>query len=134
MTGEKPLLPALRKQVGVLKFLGKNMLPKSKTILAEGLLLSKLKYLITMWEGTTAGLHKKLQAVINNAARIVTGKGRRTSTRSLMEETGWLTSRELTSYFTLIETWKVTSMRKPMYMVSKLTFETGDNKLKTEHV
>ena len=59
-TGEKPLLPALRKQVGMLVHLCKNIPSSSRKILAEGLVLSRLKYAITLWGGTTKNSLRKI--------------------------------------------------------------------------
>ena len=69
LSGEKPLIPALRKQVGRLKFICKNVPFRSRKTLAEGIVLSRVKYLIAMWGGTTANLHRKIQVILNSAAR-----------------------------------------------------------------
>ena len=52
ITGEKPLLAALRNQKGMIKFLSKNMNMESRKILAEVLVLSRVKYLLPLWGGT----------------------------------------------------------------------------------
>ena len=49
ISGEKPLLAQLRKQAGIIKFLRKNMKMSSRRTLAEGLVLSRLKYLLPLW-------------------------------------------------------------------------------------
>ena len=43
-TGEKPLLPTLRKQVGILAHMCRNIPVRSRKILADGLVLSRIKY------------------------------------------------------------------------------------------
>ena len=75
--------------------------------------------MLPLWGGTTKNWHKKIQAVINKTARCVTGKGRRASTSSLMAETGWMTSRELTNYSTLTETWRNVRLKTPAYMAGE---------------
>ena len=121
ITGEKPLIPAIRKQIGILKHLCKNIPVSSRKILAEGLVLSQIKYTIALWGGTTRNMIKKIQVLINKTARCVTGQGRRISTSKLMEQTG-----RLVSYFTLIETWKNLRMEIPPYMAGKLVMEGND--------
>ena len=40
-------------------------------------------------------------------------------TSSLMAETGWMSSRELTSYITLTETWRNLRLKTPAYMAGE---------------
>ena len=103
ITGEKPLLAALRKHTGIIKFLSKNMNMKSRKILAEGLVLSRVKYLLPLWGGMTENLLRKTQVIVNNAACAVTGLGKRMSTITLMSKCNWLSVKELTKYFTITE-------------------------------
>ena len=60
----KALLPEVRKIIGTLKNLGRRIPVGSKNILARGLVLSKLCYLISIWGGgqppTTEGRHRLL--------------------------------------------------------------------------
>ena len=41
-------------------------------MIAEGIIVSKLSYLITLWGDCGAGLSKALQVILNKAARVVT--------------------------------------------------------------
>ena len=123
ITGEKPLLAALRKQTGVIKFLSKNMNMKCRKVLAEGLVLSRIKYLLPLWGGTTDNLIRKVQVIVNNLARAVTGMGRRTSTVTLMTHCDWLTVKELVFYFTITEMWRNIHLRKPRYFSSKFKLD-----------
>ena len=50
-SGKKAILPAIRKQLGKLKQLGKQLPSHTRKTLAEGLLLSKFVYLISQWGG-----------------------------------------------------------------------------------
>ena len=52
-TGPKPLLPCLRKRVGQLRHIGKQIHKKGRLILANGLIVSKVIYMIQVW-----GVHK----------------------------------------------------------------------------
>ena len=71
--------------------------------------------------GTVEKYHRKIQVIIKKAARCVTGKGNRASTKSLLEETGWMSSRELTNYFSLTEMWCNIYLKIPKYMADKYT-------------
>ena len=55
-TGKKAILPKIRKQLGALMQLGKQLPKHSKKTLAEGLLISKFSYIITQWGGTSTNL------------------------------------------------------------------------------
>ena len=50
--GEKPVLPALCRQLGALKHISKQISMKSRRVLANGLIVSKILYGITLWSGT----------------------------------------------------------------------------------
>ena len=52
--GEKPLMKSLRSILGILSHLSSNMPQKSRLLLANGLFLSRLLYLLPMW-GETSG-------------------------------------------------------------------------------
>ena len=78
-TSEDALLPSVRKKVGIMKHIGRNIPARSKKLLVEGIILSKLRYLITVWCGTTDNYLKSAQIVLNDAARYITGRNRRTN-------------------------------------------------------
>ena len=107
LTGEKALLPVLRKKLGALKHIGNIIPKKGRQILATGLVLSRINYLIQMWGGTEAKYIRNIQIVLNETARYVIGANRRTSTRWLMEQCGWLYVSELIIIHSLTTIWKV---------------------------
>ena len=49
--GEEALLPAARQKLGVLKHLGRTLPLRTRKMVAEGLILSKIRYLIPIWGG-----------------------------------------------------------------------------------
>ena len=51
--GDKALLPALRAIIGALMHLAPNIPKKSRLLLANGLVISKVLYLISMWGGAS---------------------------------------------------------------------------------
>ena len=52
-TGKKPLLPGLRKQIGMLSRLRHNTTMKVRLQLVNGLILSRLNYMICVWGNTS---------------------------------------------------------------------------------
>ena len=127
ITGKKPLLAELRKQTGIIKFLSKNMKMESRKILAEGLVLSRVKYLLPLWGGTMENFLRKTQVIVNNAARAVTGLGKRTSTSTLMNQCKWLSVKEMIVYFTITETWRNIHLKSPRHFAN--SFKLDDESL-----
>ena len=56
------------------------------------------------------------QTLLNNTASFVTDMSSRTSTRTWMEEIGWLDLRELMEYHSVVSLWKVVWLSCPMYI------------------
>ena len=93
---------------------------KTKLMAANGLVISKVCYLIQLWGGCESYLLNMLQVQMNRAARIVTGLSRFTSTRKLMDRCGWLTARQLVVYQSVIMVHKILLTGKPYYLHSRL--------------
>ena len=74
-TGDKSVLPILRKQLGALYLLVKQLPKSSRQLLANGLFMSKLTYLVQLWGFAPKSVLKKVQVLMNKAARFVTGFG-----------------------------------------------------------
>ena len=91
---KKELLPQCRSLLGLLRHRS-NLIPRSaRRNLVNGLLLSKLRYLMPLWGSVSESLLNKAQILLNTAARWITGLGRKTKIRTLMEAAGWTTIRE----------------------------------------
>ena len=119
-TGEDALLPSTRKTLGILKHIGRSIPSKSKKLLAEGLILSQLRYLISIWGGTTESNLTNTQTLLNDTARFITNKNRRTSTLELMTDCGWLTVSEMIQHCSLILLWKTLNLNSPNAMRDKI--------------
>ena len=129
-TGTDALLPSLRKKLGILKHLAKNIPRPGRHLLANGLILGRINYLLPIYGGTQAKYLNKIQVVMNNSVRFVTGAGRRVSTVDLMTAVNWLTIREMIKMHTLTMTWKVVHLRTPRHLADKIT-RNPDNTLST---
>ena len=106
-TGEKPLMSALRKRLGALKHLGTQVLKNGRKLLATGLIISKLIYMIPVWGGVPITYIRKLQRIVNNSARYILNGARRWKTDRLMAEVNWLRVDEMMEFHSLLTLWKI---------------------------
>ena len=134
-SGGKALFPQVRKTLGLLRHLGELIPRRSRRNLANGLIISKLSYLMPLW-GTAADSHiRKAQILLNAAACWVTGLGKSTRIRTLMAATNWFTIKEQIYISTLIQIWKLVHLKKPPRMLEhmrvgqNLSIETNSPRL-----
>ena len=118
-TRGKALLPSLRKNLGALKTLGKQIPRGSRNTMARGLLLSRLTYLIGIWGGASTNLIRKTQIFQNLAARWVTGARKRTKISTLLELTGWFSIQEMERISTATQVWKMIHHGTPRRLTEK---------------
>ena len=100
---------------------------KSRLLLANGLVMSKLCYLIQVWGGTADFLIKGLQILHNKSTCIVTKLSWYTPTRILMKQCNWLSVNQLIQYHTVLSIHKIVKTGKPSYIYEKLCAEHGYN-------
>ena len=112
-SGEKALLPRLRKQLGAIKLLSWELPKKSKLLLSNGLLISKICYMVQIWGAAQKNSIRKVQVLMNQAARFIMGADRRTRTSKLMASCNWLSARELIVYHSLVSMWRVIALGIP---------------------
>ena len=91
----------------------------TKLMVANGLVISKLSYLIQLWGGCEGYLLKMLQVQMNRAARYVTGYSGFTSTRRLMDKCGWLTVKQMIVFQTTLMVHKTLLTKQPFYLHSR---------------
>ena len=131
-TGVKPLLPTLRKNLGLLKSLGKKLPPGSRNTLATGFLLSRINYLIGVWGGAPNSWIIKVQSIQNAAARWVSSSHRRTRISTLLELTGWMSVAEMTTLSTITQMWKIIHKNSPSNLAEKISVDPANRKIKTQ--
>ena len=122
-SGEKALLPSLRRNLGALKSLGRQIPRGSKNTMARGLLLSRLTYLVGIWGGATESLRRRAQVLQNNAARWVTNCNKRTRVTRLLELTGWFSIQEMSQISTATQVWKIINMNTPRRMSRNMSWD-----------
>ena len=99
---EKSVFKSLTSRVNALAKVSKFSSFKTRKMIANGIVMSKLIYLIQWWGGCSDFLIEFLQVLQNRAARLVTRCGRFTPTAVLLHQCGWLSVRQLVLYHSLV--------------------------------
>ena len=115
---EDSLMKSLRSRLGALKLVGKVANFKNRKMIAEGIIMSKLTYLIALWGGTSGYLIKSLQIIQTSAARVVTKLDWSTPTSELLNQCGWLSVQPLVVYHSVLMVYKVVRTESPAYLHS----------------
>ena len=95
----------------------------TKKMVAIGIFMSKLGYLIQLWGGADEYLLQALQVLQNKAARAVTGQSWFIPTRLLLAKCNWLSVRQLVFYQTVLTTHKIVKSGTPVYLNQKMRTE-----------
>ena len=93
----------------------------TRKMIANGLVLSNLSYLLPLWINGNKGDIQKIQVQQNRAARLVTKKSIRTPIEELLREIGWLSVNQLGAYFSVMQLVKVKRTKKPDYLYSRIS-------------
>ena len=88
LDSENSLVKCLNKRVGALKQICQVSSFKTRKMIADGIFISKLIYLMPAWVGCEEYLVDVLQVCQNKAARLVTKLDRFTPTRVLLRQCG----------------------------------------------
>ena len=105
-------LNALRKVSRVSSF-------KTRKMIANGVVISRLLYLIQLWGGCPDYLLNFLQVLQNRAARLVCNADRFTPIKTLLETCGWLSVRQLVACHRVLLVYKIRQEGKPKYFLDK---------------
>ena len=84
------IMKSLNIRLGTLKKVKNFATFKNRKMIAEGIFMSKLTYLIALWGGCGAVLQKSLKIIQNKVARVVTRMDWSTPARELLHQCGWL--------------------------------------------
>ena len=116
--GKKPLLPAVRRLIGMISRTSHEMSKQTWLKLVNSLVVSRITYGLCLWGNTTWNHLVKVQTVLNSAARLITGLPKITRQSTLLEECNWLPIEKMTLYYALTQMWKLVHWRVPLYMVN----------------
>ena len=96
----------------------------TKLMVANGVIMSKLVYLITLWGGAEQYLIRAVQVQQLAAARAVCGVGCwRWSKGRLLSKMGWLSVKQLIFYHTVLQVHKTLKTKKPGPLYTSLSSE-----------
>ena len=85
MDSDDSLVKALNKRLGALKKIQKKASFRSRKLIANGIFMSKLIYLMPLWSGCEEYLVRALQVIQNKAARSVAKLSSFTPTNTLLK-------------------------------------------------
>ena len=121
LENENSLVKSLNLRQAAMKKLSRVASFKTRKIVASGIFMSKLIYLMPLWAGCEDYLIKALQVVQNKAARTVAKLNIFTPTKTLMKVCGWMSVRQLQAYHSLMLLHKTISNQKPVYFLQNVT-------------
>ena len=94
---------------------------KTRKMVANGVIMSRIIYAIQLWGGASDFLLNILQVLQNRAARIVTRKCIYTSQKELLKQCGWLNVRQLVSLHDMVLVYKTLREKKPVSLYKCLS-------------
>ena len=116
---DKSLVRSLTTRLNALKKICGYSCLKTRLMVANGIFLSKLIYLIPLWGGASGYLLKILQVIQNKATRYITKSSIFTPTNDLLKQCRWLSVSQLSAYHSLVLTHKTMLSQKPGYIFAK---------------
>ena len=128
------MLKILNNRLNALKKVSHAASFKSRKMIANGVITSRLIYLIPLWSGCEKYLINSLQIVQNKAARLVTKCGRMTPVKSILSQCGWLSVAHLSVYHSLVLVFKILATKSPQYLFDKLSGTRGETHYKTRYI
>ena len=121
LESEQSVIKQLTSRINGLVLVASRADFRTRLMVANGIVVSKLCYLIQLWGGCEGYLLHSLQVLQNRAARSVTGFSGFTSTRRLMVACGWLSVKQLVVFHTVTMVYKTLRSRSPAYLHSRLS-------------
>ena len=120
LSSDQSLVTQLNSRINGLVKVASRAPLETRLMVANGIFMSKLCYLIQLWGGCEKYLVKSLQILQNRAARSVTGKSWWTPVRRLLQDCKWLSVRQLIFYQTALQTHKILMGGNPVYFSQKM--------------
>ena len=90
-------------------------------MVANGIFMSKLCYLIQVWGGCETYLAKHLQGLQNRAARLITRNGWFTPKRKLLKICRWLSINQQIFYQSLVTAHKIVTSNSPYHLAARMS-------------
>ena len=118
---ENSLVRQLHSRINAIKKISKSSCFKTRLMIANGIFLSKLTYLIPLWGGCEKLIIRSLQKVQNIILRVVTKRNIFTPVREMLTNCGWLSVHQLAGYHTLLLVHKIKHTGQPLYLAEMFT-------------
>ena len=90
----------------------------TRKIIANGIFMSKLSYMITVWSSCSKELIQCLQVIQNRAAKAITRNDWTVSTEETLRQVGWMSIFQLSHYHTILQIHNIKIHRTPEYLSS----------------
>ena len=110
------LMKSLNLRLGAIRKIRYLASFKNRKMIAEGIFMSKLSYLIALWGGCGIGLRKSLQAIQNKVAQAVTRGDWSAPGKKLLQQCGWMNVNQLIFYHSVLLVYKVKQSQGPRYL------------------
>ena len=118
----KSVIKQLTSRINGLKKISKNATFNTRLMVANGAVMSRLVYMISVWGGAQKYLLRALQVQQLNAARTVCGfLSRFWSKRKLLSRVGWLSVRQLIFFHTVLQAHKIITSGKPAGILESIS-------------
>ena len=121
MNNESSLQRQLTSRINALRKISHSASFETRKMIANGIVMSRIIYVMQVWGGTKDYLIKTLQILQNKAARFVTKLDIYTSQKKLLLQCGWLSVRQLVEYHSLVLIFKSNLEKKPVFLKKYLT-------------
>ena len=120
--GKDSLMKQLTSRINGLKKVARNSSFNTRKMVTNGIVLSKLVYLINLWGGAQQYLLKALYVQQMMAARVVCGfDSFHWSNKRVLVKIGWLSVRQLAFYHTVLQAHRTLVSRTPLPLYNALT-------------
>ena len=118
---DKSLLQTLTSRVNALSKISQYTSFLTRKMVANGIIMSYLTYLIPLYGGCPDYLISALQTLQNRAARIVTKSSWFTPSSIMLSQVGWLNVKQMIAYHSLVLIFKAKQDRKPVYLYNQIS-------------
>ena len=120
---DKSMLRILTSKINALRKVAFYSSFKTRKMIAQGIIMSNLCYLVQLYGSSSDYLLSLLQVMQNTAARVVTKLPWNTPTSTLLLQCGWLTVRQMVHFYSLVLLFKMKMNKNPAYLFNKVSME-----------
>ena len=120
LLGEQSVVKQLTSRVNGLCLISNQATFQTRLMVANGIIMSKLCYLIQLWGGCEDYLTHSLQVLQNRAARVVTRQGCFTPISKLLRDCNWLSVKQLVFFQTAVLVHKFICSGSPLSLKNRL--------------